>query len=213
MLIHNEDFNLIYAKFFVVLSEDFDKVCKQQDKVLHYDHESKHKRFDVIYQNIVKHNLKFQLFKRPFVNEFLNTTCIKQLDDIDYFVKPRKNRIDLIADVMSKNLSFLNAYNFYREECWISDEDASNFENNIITSWENAFDEIYYGYDMESYSLGKEEKKTAYCLLAKMLEKEFLLGGQYLDSTASNGAIFWLSDSDTPKIGWRLDWNTVYIKE
>ena len=67
--------------------------------------------------------------------------------------------------------------------------------------------------DMESYSLGKEEKKTAYCLLAKMLEKVFLLGGQYLDSTASNGAIFWLSDSDTPKIGWRLDWNTVYIKE
>ena len=213
MLIHNEDFNLIYAKFFVALSEDFDKVCKQQDKVLHYDQESKHKRFDVIYQNIVKHNLKFQLVKRPFVNEFLNTTCIKQLDDIDYFVKPRKNRIDLIADVMSKNLSFLNAYNSYREECWISDEDASNFENNIITSWENAFDEIYYGYDMESYYLGKEEKKTAYCLLAKMLEKEFLLGSQYLDSTASNGAIFWLSDSDTPKIGWRLDWNTVYIKE
>lgn len=213
MLIHNEDFNLIYAKFFVALSEDFDKVCKQQDKVLHYNHESKHKRFDVIYQNIVKHNLKFQLVKRPFVNEFLNTTCIKQLDDIDYFVKPRKNRIDLIADVMSKNLSFLNAYNFYREECWISDEDASNFENNIITSWENAFDEIYYGYDMERYSLGKEEKKTAYCLLTKMLEKEFLLGSQYLDITASNGAIFWLSDSDTPQIGWRLDWNTVYIKE
>ena len=76
------------------------------------------------------------------------------------------------------------------------------------TEWKNIFDEQNDGLTFMS---DEQMKRTAGKEVLKAVKKVHLKYDQEdIGPSESNGCYYHFSDGETPRIGWRVDWETLY---
>ena len=87
-------------------------------------------------------------------------------------------------------------------------DDQRNFERDVKNRWKNHFLEENDGLTFMS---DEEQKNKAAKAVVRRVRNEWLkFDEDDLNSEASNGCFYYFSDGKEPRIGWRVDWESLY---
>lgn len=143
-------------------------------------------------------NRKVELPERP-----MEQTFVKQLQGVD---APRCNDMKEIIRLTEQKLRFENDYRAANKSAGAQEQ--RQFEVDMHTEWKNIFDEQNDGLTFMS---DEQMKRTAGKEVLKAVKKVHLKYAQEdIGPSESNGCYYHFSDGETPQIGWRFDWETLY---
>lgn len=143
-------------------------------------------------------NRKVELPERP-----MEQTFVKQLQGVD---APRCNDMKEIIQLTEQKLRFENDYRAANKSAGAQEQ--RQFEVDMHTEWKNIFDEQNDGLTFMS---DEQMKRTAGKEVLKAVKKVHLKYDQEdIGPSESNGCYYHFSDGETPRIGWRVDWETLY---
>ena len=143
-------------------------------------------------------NRKVELPERP-----MEQTFVKQLQGVD---APRCNDMKEIIRLTEQKLRFENDYRAANKSAGAQEQ--RQFEVDMHTEWKNIFDEQNDGLTFMS---DEQMKRIAGKEVLKAVKKVHLKYDQEdIGPSESNGCFYHFSDGETPRIGWRVDWETFY---
>lgn len=143
-------------------------------------------------------NRKVELPERP-----MEQTFVKQLQGVD---APRCNDMKEIIRLTEQKLRFENDYRAANISAGAQEQ--RQFEVDMHTEWKNIFDEQNDGLTFMS---DEQLKRTVGKEVLKAVKKVHLKYDQEdIGPSESNGCFYHFSDGKTPRIGWRVDWETLY---
>lgn len=160
-----------------------------------------------------------ELFRKMRIRKFVPTnkevnipehpyeqTFIRQLCDID---DVRARNIEDVKELTYQMLRFRNDYeNALAAGDGEGGDDQRNFERDVKNRWKNHFLEENDGLTFMS---DEEQKNKAAKAVVRRVRNEWLkFDEDDLNSEASNGCFYYFSDGKEPRIGWRVDWESLY---
>lgn len=133
----------------------------------------------------------------------MEQTFVKQLLDVDVL---RINDANRVIDMTTKKLEFENNYRASNNSAGIYVQ--RQFEKDMHTEWRNIFDDHNYNLDFMSaekdkQAAGKEVWKEVKSIHLKYDQED-------IGPSDSNGCFYHFSDGESPQIGWRCDWESLY---
>lgn len=143
-------------------------------------------------------NRKVVLPKNP-----MEQTFVKQLQGID---APRSNELQEMIKLTEEKLQFENDY--YASNKAAGKHVQQQFEKDMHKEWKNIFDAKHRSVN---YMSGEDKIKDAgWEVFDKVKDVRLKYGQEDIGATESNGCYYHFSDGETPQIGWRCDWETLY---
>lgn len=143
-------------------------------------------------------NRKVELPERP-----MEQTFIKQLQGVD---DPLCNDPKEIVRMTEQKLRFENDYHAANEASGAQMQ--RQFEENMHTEWKN----IFMDKNRKVNFLSGEEaiKEAGWDVLKEVRSVKLKYDQDEIGPSESNGCYYHFSDGETPRIGWRVDWETLY---
>ena len=143
-------------------------------------------------------NRKVKLPKHP-----MEQTFVKQLQGID---APHSNDLQEMIKLTEEKLQFENDYNASNKAA--GKHVQQQFEKDMHKEWKNIFDAKHRNVNFMS---GEDKiKDTGWEVFDKVKDVRLKYDQEDIGPTESNGCYYHFSDGETPQIGWRCDWETLY---
>lgn len=143
-------------------------------------------------------NRKVVLPERP-----MEQTFVKQLQGID---APHSNDLQEMVKLTEEKLQFENDYNASNKAA--GKHVQQQFEKDMHKEWKNIFDAKLRSVNFMS---GEDKIKDAgWEVFDKVKGVRLKYDQEDIGATESNGCYYHFSDGETPQIGWRCDWETLY---
>jgi len=143
-------------------------------------------------------NRKVVLPERP-----MEQTFVKQLQGID---APNSDNLQEVIKLTEEKLQFENDY--YASNKAAGKHVQQKFEKDMHREWRNIFDAKHRGVNFMS---GEDKIKDAgWEVFDKVKDVRLKYDQEDIGATESNGCYYHFSDGETPQIGWRCDWETLY---
>ena len=143
-------------------------------------------------------NRKVELPERP-----MEQTFVKQLQGVD---DPRCNDPKEVVRMTEQKLRFENDYHAANEASGAQMQ--RQFEENMHTEWKN----VFVDKNRKVNFLSGEEaiKEAGWDVLKEVRSVKLKYDQDEIGPAESNGCYYHFSDGETPRIGWRVDWETLY---
>ena len=133
----------------------------------------------------------------------MEQTFVKQLQDID---APNSDNLQEIIKLTEEKLQFENDY--YASNRAAGKHVQQQFEKDMHREWRNIFDAKHRSVNFMS---GENIIKDAgWEVFNKVKDVRLKYDQEDIGATESNGCYYHFSDGETPQIGWRCDWETLY---
>ena len=153
---------------------------------------------DMRSRKFVPLNRKVELPLNP-----MEQTFVKQLQGID---APNSNNLQDVIKLTEQKLQFENDYNEANKVAGAKVQ--RQFEMDMHTEWKNIFLSKHRRINFMS---GEDKIKDAgWEVFDKVKDVRLKYDQDDIGATESNGCYYHFSDGDTPQIGWRCDWETLY---
>lgn len=140
--------------------------------------------------------------KVPPVN-LMEQTFVKQLLDVNVLGINDANRV---IDMTTKKLEFENNYRASNNSAGIYVQ--RQFEKDMHTEWRNIFDD--YNYDLDFMSAEKDKQAAGKEVWKEVKSIHLKYDQEDIGLSDSNGCFYHFSDGESPQIGWRCDWESLY---
>ena len=133
----------------------------------------------------------------------MEQTFVKQLQGID---APHSNDLQEMIKLTEEKLQFENDYNASNKAA--GKHVQQQFEKDMHKEWKNIFDAKLRSVNFMS---GEDKIKDAgWEVFDKVKGVRLKYDQEDIGATESNGCYYHFSDGETPQIGWRCDWETLY---
>lgn len=133
----------------------------------------------------------------------MDQTFVKQLQGID---APNSDNLQEIIKLTEQKLQFENDYNEANKAAGAKVQ--QQFEKDMHTEWKNIFDSKHRRVNFMS---GEDKIKDAgWEVFDNVKNVRLKYDQEDIGATESNGCYYHFSDGETPQIGWRCDWETLY---
>ena len=153
---------------------------------------------DMRSRKFVPLNRKVVLPERP-----MEQTFVKQLQGID---APNSDNLQEIIKLTEQKLQFENDYSEANKAAGAKVQ--QQFEKDMHTEWKNIFDSKHRRVNFMS---GEDKIKDAgWEVFDNVKNVRLKYDQEDIGATESNGCYYHFSDGETPQIGWRCDWETLY---
>ena len=128
---------------------------------------------------------------------------MKQLLDVNVLGIKDANRV---IDMTTKKLEFENNYRASNNSAGIYVQ--RQFEKDMHTEWRNIFDD--YNYDLDFMSAEKDKQAAGKEVWKEVKSIHLKYDQEDIGLSDSNGCFYHFSDGESPQIGWRCDWESLY---
>ena len=143
-------------------------------------------------------NRKVELPERP-----MEQTFVKQLQGVD---APGCNDKKEILKLTEQKLKFENDYRASNNSAGALVQ--RRFEEDMHTEWRNAFNR--QNRKVNATSDEEQKRESGWAVLDDVRQVHLKYDQEDIGITESNGCFYHFSDGDTPRIGWRCDWESLY---
>lgn len=143
-------------------------------------------------------NRKVELPERP-----MEQTFVKQLQGVD---APGCNDKKEILKLTEQKLKFENDYSASNNSAGALVQ--RRFEEDMHTEWRNAFNR--QNRKVNAASDEEQKREAGWVVLDDVRQVHLKYDQEDIGITESNGCFYHFSDGDTPRIGWRCDWESLY---
>ena len=143
-------------------------------------------------------NRKVELPVRP-----MEQTFVKQLQGVD---DPLCNDPKEIVRMTEQKLRFENDYHAANEASGAQMQ--RQFEENMHTEWKNIF--VRKNRKVNFMSGEEKIREAGWEVLDEVKGVHLKYDQDEIGLAESNGCYYHFSDGETPRIGWRVDWETLY---
>ena len=150
-------------------------------------------------------NRKFMPLNRKLVlpEHPMEQTFVKQLQGID---APNSGNLQEVIKLTEQKLQFENDYNEANKTAGARVQ--RQFEKDMHTEWKNIFDSKHRR--VNSMSGEDKIKDAGWEVFDRVKDVRLKYDQEDIGPTESNGCYYHFSDGNTPQIGWRCDWETLY---
>ena len=143
-------------------------------------------------------NRKVVLPERP-----MEQTFVKQLQGID---APNSYKLQEMIKLTEEKLQFENDY--YASNKAAGKHVQQQFEKNMHREWRNIFDAKHRNVNFMSEE--DKIKDAGWEVFDKVKDVRLKYDQEDIGASESNGCYYHFSDGETPQIGWRCDWESLY---
>ncbi|UJF27559.1 hypothetical protein [Planococcus sp. 107-1] len=182
---------------------------KKKEKII-ITFEEFRKSAEIYFEKARASKLPIRKKTTKFSKDYFNQTFIKQLIDIEVL---EKEDIEELLRLTGYKMQAYTNLEAWEQEGEITTLQRKQFEDQCILQWKNAFNSTHtrirkkWATDKESISEDDIIEYAQKCYF-KVIDRILELEETRFDMEFSNGQFYLLSD--TPMIGWKIDWKEKY---